>query len=320
MALASAGFRSRAAPLLPLALASAGFSSHGAFALAESTPLVTPKQLLATTGSPPKFLDCSWHLPGVDRDAQAEFEAKRLPGAQRFDMDAVADTTVDLPHMLPSPEAFGAACTRMGISMDDEVVCYSHAGCFSAPRVWWTFKCFGHDNVRVLDGGLPAWEADGGPTEIGPAVVPAPNAGTPAYRATFKPELVADWKRVLAAVEGGTTKIVDSRPHARYAALVEEPRPGLEAGHIPTSSNLPFGELTVPGDSTTLKSPEELRALFDEAGIDPRSPLLATCGSGVTASLLSLCLQVAFPDAPITPVYDGSWSEWGKRADLPKAK
>ncbi|WP_334174845.1 3-mercaptopyruvate sulfurtransferase [Pseudoxanthobacter sp.] len=252
-----------------------------------------------------RIVDASWHLPTSDRDARQEFSAGHIPGAVFFDIDTIADSERGLPHMLPAPAAFAAAVGKLGIAQGDSVVVYDTVGLFSAARVWWAFRVMGLKDVRVLDGGLPAWLNASGPMERGPA--------RPATR-TFVPEFdagaVADVADVKAAIATGAATIVDARSAERFSGAVPEPRPGLKAGHMPGARNLPFTALTVHG---RLKPKAELAAAFEAAGVDITRPIITSCGSGVTACVL--CLALAILGAPSVRLYDGSWTEWGGRPD-----
>ncbi|GAB4238649.1 MAG: 3-mercaptopyruvate sulfurtransferase [Methyloligellaceae bacterium] len=256
-------------------------------------------------------LDASWHLPGAERDAYQEYLEEHIPGALFFDIDEIADSGSDLPHMLPSPEKFSSRMRKMGIGDGTRVVVYDSHGMFSAARVWWTFRAMGKDDVVVLNGGLPKWKAEGRPLESG-----APRArGERHFTARRVATLVRDAGDVLAASKGGTEQIVDARAAARYRGEAPEPRPGLRSGHIPNSLNLPY-DVLLNADGT-LKEPPQLKAIFRAAGIDLDRPIITTCGSGVTASILSLALAcLGRSDAA---VYDGSWTEWGGDESLPIA-
>jgi thiosulfate/3-mercaptopyruvate sulfurtransferase len=272
-------------------------------------PLVTTDWLAKHLTDPDvRVVDGTWHMPQAKRDPRAEFEAVHIPGAVFFDIDAIADRTTTLPHMLPSPEAFGAAVGALGIGNGQRVVVYDVRGVVSAARVWWTFRAFGHDAVAVLDGGLRKWRAEGRPVQSGSAA-PAHRA----FAARLRPELVRDIEAMRANVLSRAAQVLDARSAGRFAGTEPEPRAGLRGGHIPGSLNLPY-ETLYRADGT-LKAPDELRRAITAAGVDVSRPVVTSCGSGVTASVLALALYlVGRPDAA---VYDGSWSEWGSRADTP---
>ena len=257
-----------------------------------------------------RVVDGSWHMPSDGRDAAAEFLAARIPGAVHFDLEAISDHANPLPHMLPSPEAFAAAVGALGIASADSIVVYDSRGLFSAARVWWMFRVMGHENVAVLDGGLPRWVAEGRPVVSGPAQAPASRTFVP----RFRPDLVRDADQVLRVAESREALILDARAADRFRGEAPEPRPGLRSGHIPGSSNLPWPTLLKEG---ALLPAGDLAKRFADADVDTGRPLVTTCGSGVSAATLSLALAIL--GRWDVPVYDGSWTEWGGDESFPVA-
>ena len=267
------------------------------------SPLITAQALQARLGAPDlRVVDASWFLPAEGRSGRSEYEAERLPGAVYFDIDAISDPETDLPHMLPTPEAFASAAGALGLSREAEIVVYDSFGVRSAARAWWTLRVMGYRRVQVLDGGLRAWRAAGLPLETGPHPVPPAVEVSPEAQS----ERVRSQSEVASALETGSAQVVDARSAPRFRGEAPEPRPGLRSGHMPGALNLPFDRLlTAEG---RMKSPKEIAAAFEAAGIDPARPVIATCGSGVTASVLALALEILGCQAA---VYDGSWAEWG---------
>jgi thiosulfate/3-mercaptopyruvate sulfurtransferase len=251
-------------------------------------------------------IDGSWYLPPEKRDPHAEYLAGHIPGAVFFDIDAIADHSSGLPHMLPDPVAFSSAMRKLGIGDGMRAVVYDGAGLFSAPRVWWTLRIFGMREVAVLDGGLPKWKAEGRPLEEGP-IQRQPRH----FTARFDHGAVASLTDVQRQLKAGV-QVVDTRSPTRFSGEEPEPRPGVRSGHIPGSLNLPYRDLARDG---RLAPRAELEKKIAEAGIDLTAPITATCGSGVTAPMLALALESLGRRS--VPVFDGSWTEWGTRQDLP---
>lgn len=266
-----------------------------------SNPLISTGDLQASLGAADlRILDASWHLDGTN--AQKAFEAARIPRARFFDLDAVSDQASSLPHMLPSPETFAASMDALGVRETDDIVVYDSVGLFSAARAWWMLKTMGARYVRVLDGGLPVWRVEGRILQRGPASRPAPTI----FRARLDPTAVISQPEVAAALQERSARVLDARSEARFFGATPEPRPGLRSGHMPGAANLPFGALLTPEGK--LKSAPELAAVFANAGLSEDQTAVTSCGSGVTAAILSLALVVLGRSSRL---YDGSWAEWG---------
>ena len=252
-------------------------------------------------------VDGSYFLPTQKRDAHAEYRAGHIPGAVFFDIEAVCDHSTDLPHMLPGPAQFGEAAGALGITDSDTIVVYDSVGLFSAARVWWTFRIFGAKNVRILDGGLPKWKAEDRPIETGDV-----NRPSREFNAQMNVGAVAMLADVRMVLVDESAQIVDARSAERFNGKAPEPRPGLRSGHIPRSFNVPYDQVL---DNGRLASRERVQKAFAAAGVDLDKPIITSCGSGVTAAILTLALESLGKEP--RGLYDGSWSEWGSRPDLP---
>jgi thiosulfate/3-mercaptopyruvate sulfurtransferase len=274
------------------------------------TSLIETEELARELHAPDLvILDASWHMPAEGRNARAEYLAEHIPGALFFDIDEIADTKSHLPHMLPPPEKFSSRMRSMGIGDGSRIVVYDSAGLFSAARVWWTFRVMGVQDISVLNGGLPKWKREGHPLESG-----EPTARTARhFTARRNADLVRDLSDMKSLIKDRTAEIVDARAAERFAGKAPESRAGLRSGHIPGAHNLPFAKLIAKDG--TLKPAPEVERLFEEAGVDLSKPVVASCGSGITASVLALAL--AEIGHRRTSVYDGSWSEWGADQNLP---
>lgn len=275
-------------------------------------PLVTVDWLAEHLTAPDvKVLDGSWYLPQMGRDAEREFLEAHIPGAVFLDLDEISDSDSTFPHMLPTPEKFSSRLKQLGIGDRHHVIIYDGAGLFSAARFWWMFKTMGHDNVSVLDGGLPKWIAAAHRTDAG-------QSSNSVRHHTARPNNtirrdIDDMKRNL---ETGREQVVDARSQGRFAGTEPEPRPELSSGHIPGSVSLPFGALL--NEDGTLKVPAELTRIFESEGVDLSQPIVTTCGSGVTAAIPYLALTVL--GHPKIALYDGSWSEWAATDGMPIEK
>ena len=256
------------------------------------------------------IVDASWYLPAQKRDAKAEYEAGHIPGAIFFDQDEVVDPDSKLPHTLPDPATFARHAGSMGISADDTIVVYDGPGMFSAPRVWWMFRVMGVFQVYVLDGGFDRWKAAGRPVTAEQTKV-APNI----FHVDFDPSRVASLDEMKGIVASGESQIADARPPGRFAGEEPEPRAGVRGGHMPGAKSLPASTLSRDGK---LLPPEELKKRFEEAGVDLSKPVVTSCGSGITAAVITLALETLGHSA--NRLYDGSWTEWGGRSDTPVVK
>lgn len=273
-------------------------------------PLVTTEWLTSELGKPDLVVfDATKYLPNESKDGRTEFRAAHIPGARYFDIDEVADPDTDLPHMVPTPGRFAKLMSAMGVGNGARVVFYDQKGLASAARGWWLMGLFGHDAAAVLDGGLPSWRSKGQPLESGDPAAPVPAT----FRPDFRPMRLRGIGDVLANVKTRAELILDARAAGRFTGELPEPRAGMRSGHIPGSANLPYTELL--SEAGTFHTPDVLRARFATAGADGSRPLVTSCGSGVTACILTLGLRLA--GLPEGAVYDGSWTEWGGRADTP---
>ena len=270
--------------------------------------LVSTAWLAAHRSDPDlRVIDASWYLPDAGRDAKAEYKAAHIPGARFFDIDEITDSRSNLPHMAPPPEKFVSRMRAMGIGDGHQVVVYDGSGLFSAARVWWTFRLMGKTDVAVLDGGFPKWQAEGREVEDMPPVLRDRHITVSRQHA-----LVKDVTQVAHAAKLGEAEIIDARSAARFKGEAPEPRPGLRAGHIPGSKNVPYASLLNPDG--TMKPVADLRAVFEAVGVNLSKPAITSCGSGVTAAILSLALERM--GHKNHALYDGSWAEWGMYEDL----
>jgi len=273
-------------------------------------PLVTTDWLARQLGAADLVVfDATKYLPNEPKDGRAEFLRAHVPSARYFDIDDVADPDTDLPHMVPTPGRFAKLMSALGVGNRSRVVFYDQKGLASAARGWWLLGLFGHDDTAVLDGGLPKWLTEGRPTEAGESALPVPTQFRPDFRAA-RLRGVGD---MLRNVSTGEEQVLDARAAGRFTGAVPEPRAGMRSGHIPGSRNLPYTDL-LQADGT-FRPAAEVKARLAAAGVDDSRPVVTSCGSGVTACILTLGLRVA--GLPEGAVYDGSWSEWGGRADTP---
>ncbi len=256
------------------------------------------------------IVDASWYLPAQKRDARAEYEEGHIPGAIFFDQDAVVDQDSKLPHTLPDPPTFARHAGSMGISADDTIVVYDGPGMFSAPRVWWMFRVMGVFQIYVLDGGFDRWKAARRPVTAEQTKV-APNV----FHVDFDTSRVASLDEMKRLVATGESQIADARPIGRFTGEEPEPRAGVRGGHMPGAKNLPASTLSKDG---RLLPPEELKKRLEEAGVDLSKPVVTSCGSGITAAVITLALETLGHSA--NRLYDGSWTEWGGRSDTPVVK
>jgi thiosulfate/3-mercaptopyruvate sulfurtransferase len=279
-------------------------------AYANPTSLVSTAWLAERLASPDiRVVDATYYLPVQGKNARAEYEHRHIPGAVFFDIDEIADTSVPLPHMLPSPEKFSARVRKLGLGDGNKIVLYDAHGMMSAARVWWTFRAFGHRDVAVLDGGLPKWIAEGRPVEDGP-----PHPRERHFTARFNNLMVRDKAQVRANIASKREQLVDARSATRFAGTEPEPWPGRRSGHVPGSFNVPYADLLDPASKTFLPA-DRIRARFEQAGVDLSKPIVCSCGSGITACVLAFALHLIGDEK--VAVYDGSWSEWGLPGDTP---
>ena len=276
--------------------------------MTQMSPLVSTEWLAQNIWRPDVVIaDASWYLPQAGRKAREEYEGGHIPGAVFFDIDAISDQKTDLPHMLPDPVAFASSVRKLGIGDSDLVIFYDGAGIYSAPRALWMMRAMGHNKTAVLDGGLPKWRKEGRAIET----TTETTVGRSHFAPRLQPEMIRDFDAMRSNLESRAAQIVDARSPARFNAQEPEPRPGVRGGHMPGALNVHYRKLIA--DNGTLKPPEELRAAF--AAADLNQPIVTSCGSGLTAAILLLALDEI--GARNVALYDGSWTEWGARAEAP---
>ncbi|MDR6758946.1 thiosulfate/3-mercaptopyruvate sulfurtransferase [Mycoplana sp. BE70] len=275
---------------------------------ARSKYVVTADWVQKQLGAPEfRIIDASWYLPAQNRNGAAEYAGGHIPGAVFYDQDAIADLSTGLPHSIPSPEEFAIAVEKLGISDTDTIVVYDGPGIFTAPRVWWLLRTMGAKNVYVMDGGLDGWKKEGRPLETD---LPEPAPGH--FRPHFNPAAVTSFDEMHDIVSSGSRQIADARGAGRFTGEEAEPRAGMRSGHMPGARSMPSGIFSVDG---RLKDLDALKTTFYSAGIDLDAPVVTTCGSGITAAIITLALHSLGHEN--NTLYDGSWSEWGARADTP---
>jgi len=273
-------------------------------------PLVSTNWLAAHLAqSHLRIADASWYLPQAGREPRAEYETAHIPGAVFFDIDAISDRATDLPHMLPDPITFASAMRKLGIGDGDVVVFYDGTGIYSAPRALWMMRAMGHDKCAVLDGGFPKWRREGRAVDSSPPPVSARTHFTPHLRS----ESIRDFTVMRDNLRTGAEQVVDARSPARFRGEEPEPRPGVRSGHMPGAINVYYAEMLTP--EGTLRPAGELKRIFADRGVNLESPVVTSCGSGITAAIVSLALEIA--GAKRIALYDGSWSQWGAHADAP---
>lgn len=274
------------------------------------TSLVSTEWLAEHAAAPDvRIVDASWHMPATGRNPRAEYDAEHIPNAVFFDIDEIADTDNPLPHMVPSPEKFSSRMRKLGLGDGNRIVVYDTIGNVSAARAWWLLRLFGHQDVAILDGGLPKWKAEGRPVDDLP-VKPAERH----FTSRINSFLLREKDQVARNISASREQVLDARSAGRFAGTDPEPREGLRGGHIPGSINLPYTELLNPEDGT-FKNPNALRAAYDSAGVDFKKPVITSCGSGITACVLAFGLHLLGHHR--VAVYDGSWTEWGFDESLP---